>query len=788
MSPGLTFAFGLLLLALFGWYFATERFGRKRWLGVVLTVLLVAFCAEELFPVKKNIRLGLDLQGGTSFLIRLVREPGAEPITKDLLDRAVEVIRKRVDAFGVSEPDISPQGDDRILVQIPGLDNEEMQQTKEQLQKVAKLEFSIVDPRGQSLLSQVEAGTAIMPPGLVVKQYSPDEGEVDADEEKVTIPMVINRKADFSGEYVTKAYPTYSNEGWGISVEMNSEGGKLFDNVARVNKGNQMAILLDGEILSAPVLQTDRFGGRMQISGNFKEQEARDLASSLENPLRVPVEIEETRSVSPTLGEDSIRAGFYAGLLGLGFVVVFVLIYYRFAGVIALVGLAVNILLLFGMMAMFNFVLTLPGIAGIILTIGMAVDANVLIYERLREELAAGKTISAAVNGAYEKAFSAIFDANLTTLITAVILFLQATGSVKGFAVTLTLGIIASMFSALLVTRTAYRWLIEKGHLKKLTMMNIIPKNRFDFLGKRKFAVMLSLGLILGSIAIFAIRGANNFGIDFRGGDLLVVDSEQPISVKEAREAVPADLRESVVIQMESEGTTEMLTFRSPEDTGREIVDAVAAAYPDRGVKVEGEDTVGARIGMEFATRALWALGLGMVGILIYVTLRFEFSFALGAVVAVLHDVIITLGMFSLIGGELSLVMVGAILTIAGYSINDTIVVFDRIRESLKSGRAGSVQDLMNEAINDTLGRTILTGGTTALSVGALYVFGGAVLEDFAFAILMGIIVGTFSSIFVAAPIVLWWTKIRGHNIRREVLESEAMRRTASGSKGTADA
>ncbi len=783
MSPAFVFVFGLLILALFAWYFSTDLFGRKRWLGLVLTVLLVAFCAQELFPVTKHIRLGLDLKGGTSFLIRLVREPGSPAITKDMLDRAVEVIRARVDQDGVGEPDIAPQGDDRIMVQIPGLDNEAMQLTKEKLQKVAKLEFSIVDPRGESLIREVEAGTAIMPPGLVVRDYI----DVTSEGNEINTPLVINRKADFSGEYVAKAYAFFDQQGWGVQLELNGEGAKLFDNLASANKGNQLAIILDGEILSAPTLQTDRFNGRASITGNFDEREARDLASSLENPLRVPVEIEETRSVSPTLGADSIRAGLYAGLLGLGFVVVFVLIYYRFAGVIALVGLAVNILLLFGMMAMFNFVLTLPGIAGIILTIGMAVDANVLIYERLREEMNAGKSLAAAVNGAYEKAFSAIFDANLTTLITSVILFLQASGSVKGFAITLTLGIIASMFSALLVTRTAYRWLIEKGQLKKLTMMNIIPAKRIDFLGKRKLAVFLSVGMIGGSVLIFALRGADNFGIDFRGGDLLVVNTSAPVSVQEARSAIESTgLSESTVIQMQTEGTNEMLTFRTLEGKGRELYEAVVAAYPDRGIVVEGEDTVGARIGMEFATKALWALGLGMVGILIYVTLRFEFSFALGAVVAVLHDVIITLGLFSLIGGELSLVMVGAVLTIAGYSINDTIVVFDRIRESLKSGRAGSVQDLMNEAINDTLGRTILTGGTTALSVGALFFFGGAVLEDFAFAILMGVIVGTFSSIFVASPIVLWWTRIRGQNIRREVLESEAMRRTSSGSQGTA--
>ncbi|MFY8216344.1 MAG: protein translocase subunit SecF, partial [Chthoniobacterales bacterium] len=483
-----------------------------------------------------------------------------------------------------------------------------------------------------------------------------------------------------------------------------------------------------------------------------------------------------------TLGKDSIRSGLTAGLIGLVFVILFVCVYYRLVGLVALLGLAVNIVLLFGMMAMFNFVLTLPGIAGIVLTIGMAVDANVLIYERLREELAAGKSVAAAMNGAYDKAFSAIFDANLTTLITSVILFLLATGSVKGFAVTLTLGIIASMFSALLVTRTAFRWMVEKGGLKKLSMLDIIPKKKFDFLGKGRAALLTSVGLIVGSVAIFAFNGQNNFGIDFRGGDLMAVSTTTAISVAEARESVDrAGMGASTVIQVEREGDTELLTFRSPEGSSPKILEQLKTDYPDRGVLVQSEDTVGARIGTEFAKRALWALALGMLGILIYVTVRFEFSFALGAVIAVLHDVIITLGLFSLIGGELSLVMVGAILTIAGYSINDTIVVFDRIREALKSGASGSVRELMNTAINETLGRTILTGGTTVLSVAALYVFGGAVLQDFAFAILAGILIGTYSSIFVAAPIVLWWSKIRKQNIRREVLQAEELRRTSSG-------
>jgi SecD/SecF fusion protein len=290
-------------------------------------------------------------------------------------------------------------------------------------------------------------------------------------------------------------------------------------------------------------------------------------------------------------------------------------------------------------------------------------------------------------------------------------------------------------------------------------------------------ALAVSAVLMVGSVVVFAIRGGNNFGIDFRGGDLLAIESKVPITLQEARKVPSAlGMGESVVIQMERLGTAEQLTFRSPEGTRAKILAELQKEFPDRGVAVTSEETVGARIGAEFAWNSAWALALGMLGILIYVTVRFEFSFALASIVAVLHDVVITIGVFALFGRELSLVMIGAILTIAGYSINDTIVVFDRIRESLKSGTGGSIQTLMNTAINETLGRTILTGGTTLLSLAALYIFGGEVLRDFAFAIFCGIVIGTYSSIFVAAPIVLWWSRFRGKSLRREVLESEALR------------
>lgn len=756
MTPLLTFFFGLLLLGLFAWYFSTESDGKKRWLGAVLTLLLGLFCLDSATPPEKKIRLGLDLKGGTSFLLQLVPQNGQE-ITGDMLQQAVEVIRKRVDKFGVSEPVIAPQGSSRILVQIPGLDPAQIQSTKEQLQQVAKLEFAEVHP-DDSLVGRIDRGEAILPPGYVIKEETQTvQGK------EITERLLVKKEADLTGEHVTRAFAFFDQQGWGVSLTLDGEGAKTFFDLTTQlapHKG-RLAILLDGKVQSAPAIRNGPIaGGQAQITGRFQEKEARELASVLENPLRTPVTIEETRSVSPTLGQDSITAGILSGIGGLALVMLFVLFYYRLAGLVALFGLLLNIVLLFGMMAMFHFVLSLPGIAGIILTIGLAVDANVLLYERLREELAAGKSLGAAIDGAYSKAFSAIFDANATTLITAGILFWQATGPVRGFSITLMLGIIASLFSAILFTRTAFRWMMKFGGLKRLSMANLAPRHQFDFLGKRVLAVFVSVLLIGGSIVIFAKRGADNFGIDFRGGDLLVLDAQPALTVAEARAALePLHLTEET-IQQEQAGTQKMLAIRSAEDTSGRILETLKATFPERKIIPAQQEKVGAQIGLEFARKALLALGLGMLGILVYVTLRFELSFAIGALVALLHDVIITVGVFSLVGGELSLVMVGAILTIAGYSINDTIVVYDRIREGLRHRTSGSVESLMNRSINETLGRTMLTGGLTLLSVAALFFFGGAVLKDFAFAILIGILVGTYSSVFVASPIVLWCSRI----------------------------
>ncbi|MEO8204586.1 MAG: protein translocase subunit SecD [Chthoniobacterales bacterium] len=767
------FIAGLILLILLGWYFATDSALRKRTLGLVLTVLLAAFCIQAIYPIDQKIRLGLDLQGGTSFLIKLVinNDESSQNIIA-LLDQAVEVIRKRVDKYGVSEPVIQPVGTDHIRVEIAGLDTAQLEETKAQLQRVAKLEFALVHKDSGSILQQLDAKAGIVPPGYLLKTITDEEGG-----KKVTSRVVVRRMADMTGEHVTSARPYYDQQGYGVSLEFDKVGTKQFGDLTAQHVGEALAILLDGEVQSAPRINGAIPNGRAQISGQFTDKQARELASVLENPLRVPVKIEETRSVSATLGTDSIKSGVTAGLLGLVLVMCGVLIYYRFAGVIVLFGLALNILILFGAMALFHFTLTLPGIAGIMLTIGMAVDANVLIYERLREEMAAGKSLPAALTGAYEKAFHAIFDANVTTLITAVILFWQATGAVQGFAVTLTLGIIASMFSALLFTRTAFSWLTSNFGLKRLRMLDISPKRTYDFLGQRRIALIISLVLILGSVAIFAFRGKANFGIDFVGGDYIAIKSTPALTVADVRGVLDKEgFGEGATIQIERQGENEYLTIRASEDKGTQIFKKIQSSFPNNKVALESEQKVGGQIGKEFARKSLIALGLGMLGVLIYVTLRFEFSFALGAIVALLHDVIITVGIFSFAGiftgRELSLVMVGAILTIAGYSINDTIVVYDRIREGLQSGVRGTIQELMNKSINETLGRTILTGGSTLLSVCTLFFLGGPVMADFAFAILIGILVGTYSSVFIAAPTVLWWSKFTGKSIRREVLES----------------
>jgi SecD/SecF fusion protein len=769
MSPAVTFFIGIGLLVLFGWYFATDLGLRKRLLAMALMVLLVLFSVATIWPPEKKISLGLDIQGGTSFLIRLVG--GDKEINKGMLEQAVEVIRKRVDYFGVGEPIISPVGNDRILVQIPGLDTAKIQEARDQLSRVAKLEFRLVYPDNGERLRDIDAGKEVIPPDYRIEVYKhAAEGNEKPTEER----LLVKKKADLGGDRVSASNAYYGNEGWTVQLKFDSEGAKKFGQITEQYKGHRFAIVLDGVIQSAPVIRDAIYGGDAVITGRFTEQEARGLASVLQNPLQTPVSIEEERSVSPTLGMDSIRASILAGLVGLAITLVCVLVYYRLAGLVANLALIINLILLIGALTMFRFVLTLPGIAGIILTIGLSVDASVLIYERLREEMALGKSLKVAVQTAYEKAFSSILDANVTTFITAVILFLNASGPVRGFAISLTFGILASLFTALIFGRNCLGWFVDTGRVTRISMLHLISSKNFNFLGKGFIACMCSLALIIAGATAFYLRGEKNFGVDFRGGDLVTLSTTQNVSVGQVRDALKPIHLEDAAIQQSQQGGKNYITIRSSLNTSDKVEKQVMQALPAAAFHVERSERVGALVGGELAKSSLVALGLGILGILIYVTLRFELSFAVGAIVALVHDVVITVGVFSLLGRELTLTMVGAVLTIAGYSINDTIVVYDRIREGLASGRRGTIEQIMNESINQTLSRTILTSTVTLIPILCLFSFGGAVLRDFSLAIIVGVVVGTYSSIFIASPIVLWWTRARGggtSSLRREIIQ-----------------
>lgn len=789
----ITFLSGLGLLALFFWYFATDFERKKRNIGSIIVVLIAIFSLLSIIPKghwrniisgkttiseAHSLKGGIDLIGGSSFTLRVQPTIGPDgtklPVTATAVDQAIQTVEKRLNNLGTADLLIVAQGSDRILVQMPGVSPEEASNVREILEKIAKLELKLVHPESSALAASLAAeneADRVLPPGykLYLLEDEDEDGKI------VSEPILLKRRSSLDGSYIVHAQELYGPYEGKLTVELNAEGSnKMLELTSKMEHGvDRLAIVLDDKVLSAPVVQST-LGKNFEISGMKDAVEAKGIAAALLNPLKNPLLVEEERTVSATLGKETVHQGITAGIAGLGLTLLFVLLYYRFAGIIALIGLTLNILILFGSMAMFGFTFTLPGIAGIILTIGVAVDANVLIYERLREELAAGKSLKSAIRAAYEKAFSAIFDANITTLITALILFWRASGTVKGFAVTLTIGILASMLAALLCTRVLFWWFSDAGILKKLSFMNLIPKRAFDFLGKRKLAFGLSAVLILAGISSVGMKGDSALGIDFTGGAQLsyqLVDGQavdQP-----AVQQVLNKLELSKQASSQEETTTAgefLLTVRcSTEDIGA-IETALAENFELLKDKPSRE-TISASLGSEFLNTALWALIVGLVAILIYITIRFEFSFALGAFAALFHDILICLGIVIFSGQELSLIHVGAFLTIAGYSINDTIVVFDRIREDLRS-RRGDVQEVMNHAINSTLSRTVLTSLTTFVAVLVLYIFGGAALKDFSFTIMIGVVVGTYSSIFIASPIVYIWSKMRGANLRRELLDA----------------
>ncbi|MES2505930.1 MAG: protein translocase subunit SecD [Verrucomicrobiota bacterium] len=769
-----TFLVGASILLLLLFYVGTTMHDRKRRYGSVLILIATAFALWTVNSM--GIKLGIDLQGGSEFVVRL--EPGksddgtAKPVTQSSVQQAIAILEKRLNSEGNKDLTMQPQGDDRILIQMPGVKAEEFADVRQKIQQVAFLEFRIVKP--QNAPGQPRT------PGTEDLKY-----KVQKDDQGKELPErgteTVGNRADMEGKYVKEAFATFDAEGWKVILNFDSTGAKLFDEVAAVNRGRQLAIIVDKEIISAPTLQTDHFGGTAVISGRFKEQEARTLASLLENPLENPMTILSESAVSAAYGQSSINQGKWVGIAGLGITTLFMLFVYRLAGLIAIVGLVINLAILFGGMSLFGFTLTMPGIAGIVLTIGMAVDANVLIYERLREEREAGKTISGALEAAYEKAFSAIADSNITTLISAIILFVIAGGLVKGFAVTLMIGLLSSMVGALIVTRVIFMWVIDKGLLKSISTVKLFPDGVFDILAKAKGFIIASLVVTAISFAALGMKGKASLGIDFRGGGLTHIELKTGKAITDGElDAVIKGLKQpdgkeigSYYIQRKGNATGgDVIAIRSEFESGPVIEQAVKAKFADQVEGTQGS-RVGAVIGDEAAKTSVIALIAALIAIFVYLMFRFEFAFALGAIVALAHDVLMVPGLCVLFGQELSLIHVGAMLTIAGYSINDTIVVFDRIRENIQKGVGGSTRELMNDAICKTLSRTLLTGPTALAPMIVLLFLGNPAMLEFAVPITIGVLLGTYSSIFIASPLVLWYAKKTGTSLKRQVLDAQ---------------
>jgi SecD/SecF fusion protein len=697
--------------------------------------------------------------------------------------QALETIRNRIDEFGVAEPVIQREGEDRLLVQLPGIEDPE--RVIELLGRTAQLSFHIVvDEPGTK-----EEIFARYDQKLPRNTYlAPWRGEKHGGKQ---VYMLLEKEAQVTGaDLVDARLGRDEMSGPGVDFQLSGSGGRAFGKLTEANLHKRLAIVLDDMVESAPTIQST-ITTRGQITGQFTVQEAEDLAIVLRSgALPAPVRIIEQRTVGPTLGIESIKYGLRAALISLALVALFMVVYYRVAGLIANLALFLNIVGLLAFLAYFRATLTLPGFGGIILTIGMAVDANVLVFERIREELRKKKTIRSAIDTGYSKALLTILDANITTLITAVVLFQFGTGPVKGFAVTLSVGILISMFTALFVTRAVFDLLTERRWLTRVGMLQVLGQPNIAFIPRRYIGMAVSAIAIFVGMGTFLMRGSDNFGIDFAQGTIVQVRFESPVSTQETRTALSkAGLVEAVIQQY---GGPNDILIRTGVDSnnadsgddrgGAALVgEKIARALRENlGVAFEVERTeeVGAAVSQELTRKALLAILYSTIGIMIYISLRFEFRFAVGAVLALFHDVFITMGALALAGREIQLPVVAALLTIFGYSINDTIVVFDRVRENMRMRRGRDFAQLVNLSINETLSRTIVTSITTLVVVLVLYLVGSEVTRDFAFALFVGVVTGTYSSIFIASPTLIIWQQLFSRG-RSGTMRRKAQKKTS---------
>jgi SecD/SecF fusion protein len=662
--------------------------------------------------------------------------------------QSVEVVNRRVNELGTTEPIIQRQGIDRILVQVPGLDDP--QRLKDILGQTAKLTFQMVDqsmPVEEAIRGRPPAGTTVM--------YSNDEPAG---------PYIIENRVIVSGENLIDAQTTFDQRTSEpvVSFRFDNQGATRFGQATQQNVGRLFAIILDNHVISAPRINEPILGGSGQISGNFTAQTANDLAVLLRaGALPATLTVVEERTVGPGLGQDSIQAGKMSSIVGAVLVVVFMAVAYGKLGWIANLALAANVAMMIAILTMLGATLTLPGIAGIVLTIGMAVDSNVLIYERIREERRDGRSVIQAIDSGFQRALATIVDSNLTTLIAAVVLFFLGSGPVRGFAVTLAIGIITTLFTAFTLTRWLTSEWLRRTRPKELPRgyIRLVPEvTRIPFMRVRLQAFFVSIMLCVGSVVLLFTNGLN-LGIDFTGGTLIEVRAKTgDADVGDIRARLSeAGIRE-IQVQGFGEGTDALIRIGLEPELGEEAGDLVVQKAQNTlssDYDIRRTEQVGPTVSGELAWTATIGTLTAMFAILLYVWVRFEWQFAIGSITSTINDVLLTLGFLSLTQLQFDLSTVAAILTIVGYSLNDTVVIYDRVRENLRRYKKMPLGQLLDLSDNEMLARTAMTSVTTFLALLSLFVFGGEVIRSFVASMLFGVFIGTFSSIFIAAPVLI---------------------------------
>lgn len=698
---------------------------------------------------------------GANELRVTLTQAGIDARVSAAAEQSLEILRMRIDESGLAEPTLQRVGRDRILIQLPGVRDPE--RIKTILRTTAKMTFHMVR-------EDVDV-TRAPPPGVSIREGS-QPGERYAIEDRVMVSGDRLSDAKLGFDSVT-GEPV-------VAFAFDGVGARQFAEVTKNNVGRPFAILLDNKVLTAPVIQQPILGGSGQIIGSFTPQSASDLSALLRaGALPAPLTVIEERTVGADLGADSIESGIFTGLLGFGFVFVFMALLYGRWGMVANLALALNVILTFAALSVLGGTLTLPGIAGIVLSIGLAVDANVLINERIREETRKGLGAMAALDAGFRRAFATIVDSNLTALIATLLLFMFGTGPVRGFAVTMGLGIAISMFTAVTVVRVIMNEIVRRRRLKVLNIqpmfrMKLIPDGTaIKFMRARFFGLGFSALLSAASLALFFTPGLN-YGVDFKGGIQIEVVTKGPADLATLRSGL--DGLKLGEVGLQEFGSTSHVLVRAERQPGGDAAQQAAVAQMRTkiaevapGSKIERTEVVGPKVSSELAETGILAVVLASLAMLAYIWVRFEWPFAVGAIATLILDVTKTVGFFALTGLDFNLTAIAALLTLIGYSVNDKVVVYDRMRENMRLYKSMELRELIDRSINETLARSLYTSFTALFAVLPMAIWGGSAVESFAVPMVFGIIIAASSSVFIAAPILLfigdWRTKRRAQAV-----------------------